>query len=95
MNEASIFIIIPAYNVGSLLDRCMQSVLAQTLTHIEILLINDGSTNNITAERCDYWGDKDDRVSVFHQQNQGLAQTCNIGVKRTKGTFIGFVDSDD
>ena len=94
MNSALISIIIPAYNTALYLDRCMTSVCAQTYGNIEIILVNDGATDH-TPALCDAWAEKDARVRVIHQANQGLAEVCNVGVKASKGEFIGFVDSDD
>lgn len=87
-------IIIPAYNVESYLDRCLHSVVNQTLRDIEILLINDGSTDN-TPLICDEWAKKDARIRVVHQENAGIATTRNRAIALAKADLVGFVDSDD
>ena len=94
MDSPLISIIIPAYNTARFLDKCMVSVCAQTYRNIEVLLINDGSTDE-TPALCDAWAAKDTRVRAIHQLNQGLAEVCNVGVKSARGELIGFVDSDD
>lgn len=94
MNSPLISIVIPAYNTARFLDKCMVSVCAQTYRNIEVLLINDGSTDE-TPALCDAWAAKDTRVRAIHQLNQGLAEVCNVGVKSARGELIGFVDSDD
>lgn len=87
-------IIVPAYNVAPYLDRCMDSLVTQDLAEIEIILIDDGSTDD-TPRMCDEWGAKDERIRVVHQSNAGLAETRNRGVALATAPFIGFVDSDD
>lgn len=91
---ATISIIVPAYNVEKFINECLESVCNQTFTDLEIILINDGSTDK-TPEICDSWARKDDRIRLFHQENKGLAQTRNIGVSLATSPYIGFVDSDD
>ena len=92
--RALISIIIPVYNVKNYLDRCMDSVTHQTYTNIEILIIDDGSEDG-SGNLCDIWAEKDKRIKVFHKQNGGLSSARNYGLRRAKGEFIGFVDSDD
>ncbi|PQV47696.1 glycosyl transferase family 2 [Jejuia pallidilutea] len=89
-----ISIIIPVYNVEQYLHRCMHSILNQTYTNLEIILINDGATDN-SGEICDDYASKDDRILVIHQKNKGLSGARNSGLKRATGEFVGFVDSDD
>lgn len=90
----TISVIIPAYNVEQYLDRCVQSVVNQTFRDLEIVLINDGSTDD-TPRLCDEWGSRDSRVRVVHQPNVGIASTRNKGVALASASFVGFVDSDD
>lgn len=89
-----ISIIIPIYNVEQYLNQCMDSVLNQTYKNIEILLINDGSTD-YSGEICEKYAKKDRRVRVIHNKNQGVSISRNIGIKEAKGSYITFVDSDD
>lgn len=89
-----ISIIIPVYNVEQYLHRCVHSILNQTYTNLEIILINDGATDN-SGEICDDYASKDDRILVIHQKNKGLSGARNSGLKRATGEFVGFVDSDD
>ena len=87
-------IIIPVYNVEKYLDKCVASVVNQTYTNLEIILVDDGSPDNCPA-MCDQWQVKDNRIKVVHQQNGGLSHARNEGLKLATGEFIGFVDSDD
>ena len=89
-----ISVIIPAYNVEKFLDRCLRSVIEQTFAPLEIILIDDGSTDD-TPRLCDEWGQRDERIRVVHQSNVGLAETRNRGVALATAPFVGFVDSDD
>lgn len=89
-----ISVIVPVYNVKDYLDICLQSVVAQTCHDIEIILIDDGSNDGCGAF-CDDWAQKDDRIRVIHQQNQGLSAARNTGIKVAKGEYLSFVDSDD
>ena len=93
MNEM-ISIILPVYNVEPYLDECIQSVLGQTYENIEIILIDDGSEDNCPAI-CDSWAEKDRRVRVIHQNNQGLSIARNVGIDVARGDYLCFVDSDD
>lgn len=94
MAEELISIIIPVYNVEEYLSVCLDSVLSQTYKHIEIIVINDGSTDN-SGNICDEYAKKDIRIKVFHQSNKGLAAARNIGLSHAQGKYIGFVDPDD
>lgn len=87
-------IIIPIYNVSEYLSRCLDSVLSQTLDSIEVLLIDDGSTDG-SGKICDEYGEKDERVKVFHLQNGGVSRARNFGISNARGEYIGFVDADD
>lgn len=93
-NCALISVIVPAYNVEKYIARCLDSILSQTYTNLEVLLIDDGSTDS-TGRICDDYARKDERVRVIHQENQGLAEVRNIGIREAKGEWIQFVDSDD
>lgn len=87
-------IIIPVYNVEKFLDRCVQSVLSQTLKNIEIILVEDGSPDNCPA-LCDAYAEKAPRIKVIHKPNGGLASARNAGLRAASGKYILFVDSDD
>lgn len=89
-----ISIIIPVYNVVDYLDRCMKSVVEQTYTNIEIILINDGSIDG-SDKKCEEWSKKDARISYYSKENEGLGPTRNFGIKKAAGTYLFFVDSDD
>lgn len=87
-------IVVPVYNVEKYLDRCVQSLLNQTLEEIEIILVDDGSPDNC-PQLCDDYACKDSRVQVIHKQNAGLGMACNSGLEIATGEFIAFCDSDD
>ena len=87
-------VIIPVYNVEATLDRCVASVTACTLREMEIILINDGSTDNSSA-LCEQWKSKDARISVIHKSNGGLSDARNAGIEVAIGEYLTFVDSDD
>lgn len=94
MHEQKISVIIPVYNVAQYLRRCVNSVLNQTYRNIEVVLVNDGSTDNC-GEICDEYLECDSRVKVIHQKNKGLSGARNTGLKIATGDYILFVDSDD
>lgn len=89
-----ISILVPVYNVEKYLTRCIDSILAQTYTDYEIVLVNDGSTDKSGA-MCDAYGAEHDCIRVIHQANAGLAQVRNVSVAAARGEYITFVDSDD
>lgn len=87
-------IIVPVYNVENYLDECISSIVTQTFSEFELLLVDDGSTDS-SGRKCDEWGKKDKRISVFHKENGGLMSAWKYGVLNATGEYIGFVDSDD
>lgn len=87
-------IIIPVYNQKKYLNDCMRTVINQTYSNLEILLIDDGSTDG-SAFICDKWEKKDKRISVIHKKNGGVSETRNIGLCNVHGKYICFIDSDD
>lgn len=93
MNEL-ISVIIPVYNVEDYLKRCLDSVISQTYKKIEIILVDDGSSDN-SGKICDYYAKLDSRIRVVHQANKGLSAARNEGIKAAHGEYICFVDSDD
>ena len=94
MEESLISVIIPVFNVEKYLVDCIESIMCQTYKNIEILLIDDGSTDK-SGEICDAYKMFDDRIKVFHKDNEGLGLTRNYGIDRAGGKYIVFVDSDD
>lgn len=90
----NVTVIVPVYNVEKFIDKCVQSVIDQTMTDIEVILVDDGSTDNSLA-RCIEWANKDSRVKVYHQENQGVSVARNLGIEKSAGEFIAFIDSDD
>lgn len=89
-----ISVIVPVYKVEPYLDRCVQSIVEQTYPNLEIILVDDGSPDNCPA-MCDAWAEKDNRIRVIHKKNGGLSDARNAGLAVCRGTYIGFVDSDD
>lgn len=89
-----ISIVVPAYNIQDCLRRCINSIRQQTYKNLEILLVDDGSTDS-TGELCDLLAAEDDRIRVFHKQNGGSSSARNLGIRHARGSWIGFVDSDD
>ena len=89
-----ISIIVPVYNVEKWLDCCIESIINQTYKDIEIILVDDGSTDN-SGKICDNWAEKDERIVVVHKENGGLSDARNAGIDKASGEWIVFVDSDD
>lgn len=87
-------IIIPVYNTAKYLRECINSVLNQTYSDIEVLLVNDGSTDG-SSEICDEYAKQDERVKCFHLENGGVSRARNVGLKAAEGEYICFLDSDD
>lgn len=94
MSLPAVSIIIPCYNVEKYLDRCMRSVLNQTLTNIEIILVDDGSPDQVPI-MCDKYAQHDIRIKVVHKKNGGLGFARNSGLEIATGKYIAFLDSDD
>ncbi|MDE6851318.1 MAG: glycosyltransferase [Lachnospiraceae bacterium] len=89
-----ISVIVPVYNVKNYLHRCIDSIINQTYSNLEIILIDDGSTDD-SGQICDSYQDIDKRIRVFHKKNGGASSARNLGLDKARGEFIGFVDSDD
>lgn len=87
-------VIIPIYNAESYLKTCIESVLSQTFTNFELLLINDGSTDN-SKQICEEYASKDKRIQVISKENGGVSNTRNVGLEKARGHWINFIDSDD
>lgn len=94
INKEKISIVVPVYNVESCLSKCVESIINQTYTNIEILLVDDGSQDN-SGEICDEFLAKDSRIRVFHIANGGVSKARQLGVESSTGEYIVFVDSDD
>ena len=90
----TISVVIPAYNVEKYLDKCMNSVLNQSFTDFEVLLIDDGAKDS-TVQLCDKYAEKDTRVKTYHKKNGGLSDARNYGLERISGKYVTFIDSDD
>lgn len=91
---SKVSIIVPVYNVEEYLERCINSILKQTLKDIEIILVNDGSTDR-SREICKEYLKKDKRIMLINKKNGGLSSARNEGIKKASGEYIAFVDSDD
>ncbi len=94
MSEPKVSIIVPVYNVEACLSECVESLLAQTYGNLEIILIDDGSTDN-SGSLCNELARKDKRIKVVHQANKGLSGARNTGLETSTGIYLAFVDSDD
>lgn len=93
-NSSLISVIVPVYNVSAYLDKCVKSLLCQTYKNIEIILVDDGSTDDCPS-KCDNYAKQDSRVTVMHKPNGGLSSARNVGLKNASGEYVMFVDSDD
>lgn len=94
MNNPLISVIVPVYNTEQYLHRCIDSILSQTYTNFELLLIDDGSSDG-SGNICDKYAEKDPRVRVFHKENGGVSSARNLGLDNANGEWVTFVDSDD
>ena len=92
--ENKISVIVPVYNVEKYVKRCIDSILNQTYKNLEVILINDGSTDK-SGYICDMYARKDDRIKVIHQMNKGVSKARDSGIKESSGEYILFIDSDD
>ncbi len=95
INENNLIsVIVPVFNVEDYIERCIKSILNQTYNNLEIILVDDGSTDK-SGEICDLYKEKDNRIKVIHNKNSGPSVARNCGLSIAKGKYIGFVDSDD
>ena len=92
--EPLISVIVPVYNMAALLPRCVDSILAQTCNDIEIILVDDGSTDG-TGALCTRYAQEHNNITAIHQENRGVSAARNAGIVVAKGRYLGFVDSDD
>lgn len=93
-NHPLISVIIPVYNVQEYLNDCVEKITSQTYTNLDIILVDDGSTDS-SGKMCDEFAQHDNRIKVIHKENGGLSDARNYGIKEAKGKYIAFVDSDD
>lgn len=94
MKQPLVSIVLPIYRVAPYLNRCLETIVAQTYHNLEIILVDDGSPDESPA-LCDEWEKKDDRIQVIHKENAGAGLARNSGIERATGDYIFFIDSDD
>lgn len=87
-------VIVPVYNVDRYLHRCIDSIIAQDYENLEIILVDDGSTDS-SPVICDDYASKDSRIKVYHRENRGVSSARNFGVEASNGKYVSFIDSDD
>lgn len=92
--KPTISVIVPVYNVEKYLNRCLESILKQSFEDFELILVDDGSTDQ-SSELCNLWERRDARVRVIHQENRGQSAARNVGIQMAEGEYLSFVDSDD
>lgn len=95
MKQITVSVIIPVYNAEKFLEKCLDSIVKQTLENFEIILVNDGSTDH-SGDICERYASEYSNIFVFHKENGGSASEArNVGIKYAKGVYICFVDNDD
>ena len=94
MNEPFISVIVPVYNVEKYLPQCLDSIINQTYTNLEIILVDDGSTDS-SGVICEDYAKSDSRIKLYHKENGGLSDARNYGIERASGQYFTFIDSDD
>lgn len=94
MIDTLISVVVPAFNAERFLNECVESIVNQTYKYLEIILVNDGSTDD-SLKICNQFAQKDKRVTVINQQNKGVVLARKQGVKNAHGKYIAFIDSDD
>ena len=94
IDNGLVTVIVPVYNVDCYLDKCISSIVQQTYKNLEIIVVDDGSTDK-SPEICDRWSQRDRRIHVMHKVNGGLSDARNAGLAVSTGEYISFVDSDD
>lgn len=92
--EFLVSVIVPVYNVETFLDECIKSLIRQTYSNFELILVDDGSTDD-SGKLCDAWESTDARIKVIHKENGGLSTARNAGLDMAQGDYICFIDSDD
>ena len=94
MIEKKVSVIVPIYNAEKYLNKCLESIIGQTYKNLEIILVDDGSSDN-SPIICDAWAQIDSRIRVIHKKNGGVSSARNAGIDLAQGDYIGFVDADD
>ena len=94
IQDSLLSIVVPVYNVGNYIQECIESIIEQTYKNLEIIIVDDGSTDH-SGRICDEYADKDSRVRVIHTENKGLLSARFTGVEESNGKYVTFVDSDD
>lgn len=94
IHENLVSVVVPVYKVEEYLRECIDSIISQTYTHLEIILVDDGSPDTC-GKICEEYALNDSRITVYHKDNGGLSDARNYGMARSHGEFITFVDSDD
>ncbi|MCM1500999.1 MAG: glycosyltransferase [Clostridium sp.] len=94
MEQPKVSVIVPVYNVMPYLRKCIDSIVNQTYEQLEILLVDDGSTDG-SGKVCDEYAEHDCRVRVIHKKNGGLSDARNVGIEAATGEYVAFIDSDD
>lgn len=92
--DYKVTVIVPVYNAMEYIDRCLDSVVNQTYSKLQIILVDDGSTDD-SGQLCDTWAQKDNRIQVIHKENAGAGMARNTGLEYVTGDYVLFVDSDD
>lgn len=92
--EELISVIVPIYNIGKFVEKCIETIANQTYKNLEIILVDDGSTDK-SGKICDKWKEKDNRIKVIHKKNEGVSIARNTGIKEANGAYFFFVDGDD
>lgn len=92
--EKLVTVVVPVYNVQKYLRNCLDSVVTQTYEPIEVILVDDGSTDQ-SGKICDEYADRDSRIRVFHTENKGVSAARNLGIEKAGGDYVVFVDADD
>ena len=88
--EPLISVIVPVYNAEKYLDQCLESIVAQRYRHLEIIVVDDGSTDT-SGERIDRWAERDERIRVIHQPNGGYGKAMNAGLRAATGEYFAFI----
>ncbi len=89
-----ISIIVPVFNVEHFLEECVESIINQSYKNLEIILINDGSTDQ-SGQICEFYASKNEKIKIFHKENGGLSEARNLGLDKATGEYLSFIDSDD
>jgi len=93
-NYPLVSVIVPVYNVENYIEKCIESIIRQTYKNLEILLIDDGSTDK-SSDLCEKYAERDSRIKIFHKENGGLSDARNFGIEHAEGEYLTFIDSDD